>query len=102
MANLLHKAEQAGVLDVFLVKVTHQEFLEVMNGRYGIPKDGLHVEVKNDETFVHDWTRLDDSKPGWEQEQLHWTHCGGSDCILQVASSFVCSVSSFSGMYFMI
>ena len=88
MANLLHKAEQQGILDVYLVKVTHHEVFEYSYNEYTCDRDRREsdCELQDSETYIHDWRRLDGSEPEWEKECLHIVRDGGegTDCILQV------------------
>ena len=84
MAKLLHKAEQQGILDVYLVRVTHHEWLQIPQDRLGYPKCSRETdsEVTDSKTSIKDWRRLDGSKLAWKQELLRKQRV---DCILQVA-----------------
>ena len=84
MASLLQEAEQQGILDVYLAKLTHHEWLSVPQKRIGYIKNNRErdSELLRRETTVHHWRRLDDSKPGFKEEVLDDQE---HDCILQVS-----------------
>lgn len=88
MAKLLHKAEQQGILDVLLVRVTLHEECEVVKSRPGHPLNRQqNTEVKLSDWAIHDWRSLDGSQPGWVGGDLHRSMNDGQDYILQVAPS---------------
>lgn len=83
MAKLLHKAEQQGVLDVYLVRVKHHEWLQVPQDRLGYLKCSRENDSKvvDSKTSIYGWRHLDGSKLDWKQELLRKQKV---DCILQV------------------
>ncbi len=85
MASLLAEAEQQGLIDVFLVMVTRNEWLLVPEDRKDYSKaDRVYgAEVYHQQTTVDHWRRLDGTIPEWKQELLDLEK---SDCILQVFS----------------
>ena len=85
MAKLLQQAQQQGILDVYLVKITHHDRLEVPKNRPGCPSNrDEESEVKQREISIHGWRRLDGSQPGWGEQTLQHEE---EDFILQVAPS---------------
>ena len=88
MAKLLHKAEQQGMLDVFLVRVTHHEWLQVPQDRLGYLKHSREndSEVTDSKTSVRGWRRLDGSKLDRKQELLRKQRV---DCVLQVLFGYL-------------
>ena len=83
MAKLLHQAEQQGILDVYLVRVTHHEWLQVPQNWLGYPKCTREndAEVIDSNTSIYGWRRLDGSKLDQKRELLKTQRV---DCILQV------------------
>lgn len=83
MAELLHTAEQQGVLEVYLVRVTHHEWLRVPQNRLGYPKCTRENDAKviDSKTSIYGWRRLDGSKLDRKRELLKKQRV---DCILQV------------------
>ena len=83
MATFLQQAEQQGLVDVFVVTLTRQEWLSMPRNRIGYSKsDKERDAVLNEaETTIENWRRLDGKKPGWAEEEID-TDKG--DCILQV------------------
>ena len=84
MARLLQEAEQQGLVDVFLVIVTHHAWFCAPHHCCRNCKQHSISEatVTKRETTVDKWTRLDDDDVDWKQETLD-TDKG--DCILQVS-----------------
>lgn len=63
IAGLLWKAEQQDLIDVFLVRVTHHQWL--VNALHNWDEE---FEVADSETYVDDWRSLSGKKPGWTDE----------------------------------
>ena len=65
MASLLQEAEQQGILDVYLAKHTHHEWLSVPQNRIGYIKNTRErdSELLKRETTVYHWRRLDTASP---------------------------------------
>ena len=88
MAKLLHKAEQQGILDVLLVRVTLLQECSVGKSWPGQPINRQeNSEAKVSDWELDDWRRLDGSQPGWVEGDLHRVMDAGQDFILQVAPS---------------
>ena len=64
MADFLLDAEAQGLIDVFLVTVTHHQWLSVPRNRIGYPKSDKERDskVNNSETTVNHWRHFDGSK----------------------------------------
>ena len=88
MAKLLQEAEEQGILDVYLAKITRRQWLSVPPDRIGYPRHNRNDDAEADsETTVQRWTRLDGSKASMKAETLQ----DKPDCILQVCSGDVVS-----------
>ena len=84
IAGLLWEAEQQDLIDVFLVRVTHHQWL--VNALHNWDEE---FEVADSETYVDDWRSLSGKKPGWTDE-----YTSHRDTILQVKSlEGTCSTS---------
>ena len=71
VANLLKEAQQQGLLDVYLVMVTHHEWLSVPPNRLGYPKVDRESDAEVERTNItcDHWRGLDGSKPDWEPQE---------------------------------
>ena len=89
MADLLLDAEAQGLIDVFLVTVTHHAWLSVPRNQIGYPKNDRERDsvVDDCETTVNHWKHFDGStRIGWKEEIVA-TDMG--DHILQVTCHIV-------------
>ena len=80
VVNLLEKAQQQGLIDVYLVMVTHHEWLSVPSNHIDRDSD----EVEQSEITCEHWRRLDGSKPDWEP-QKHTLELSHQDVIVQAS-----------------
>lgn len=90
MASVLQEAEQQGILDVYLAKITHHSQHEVVH-RMAWQRGRADTETAHElfsETSVSDWRKLDGSKPGWEQQPVCFqsTSHDSNDFLMQVSS----------------
>lgn len=88
IAKLLTEAEQQGILDAHLAKITHHEECEVPQNRIGYPKHdrAYDSELTCCDTTASHWRRLDGSQPEWKVRSVDFDD---TDDLLQ--ASLLCS-----------